>query len=89
MAGGSGDGVRWATSGNILKYYLYKSTKAVEFYRPIMYLFFLAQGLSFTQIAILQTLYNLTTLLGRYRQATLATALDDVTASSSERPSYL
>jgi MFS family permease len=64
MAGGSGDGVRWATSGNILKYYLYKSTKAVEFYRPIMYLFFLAQGLSFTQIAILETLYNLTTLLG-------------------------
>jgi MFS family permease len=29
-----------------------------------MYLFFLAQGLSFTQIAILETLYNLTTLLG-------------------------
>ncbi|MDS0477104.1 MFS transporter [Natrinema sp. 1APR25-10V2] len=64
MAGGSGDGVRWAISGNILKYYLYKSTKAVEFYRPIMYLFFLAQGLSFTQIAILEALYNLTTLFG-------------------------
>ena len=31
-------------SGNILKYYLYKSTKAVEFYCPIMYLFFLTQG---------------------------------------------
>jgi len=28
---------------NVLKYYLYKSTKAVEFYRPIMYLF-LAQA---------------------------------------------
>ena len=51
-------------SGNILKYYLYKSTKAVEFYRPIMYLFFLAQGLNFTQIAILEALYNLTTLFG-------------------------
>ena len=64
MAGGSGAGVRWALSGRILKYYLYKSTKAVEFYRPIMYLFFLAQGLSFTQIAILEALYNLTTLFG-------------------------
>lgn len=49
---------------SILKYYLYKSTKAVEFYRPIMYLFFLAQGLNFTQIAVLEAIYNLTTLLG-------------------------
>ena len=49
---------------SVLKYYLYKSTKAVEFYRPIMYLFFLAQGLNFTQIAILEAIYNLTTLLG-------------------------
>lgn len=57
---------RWQGSerGNVLKYYLYKSTKAVEFYRPIMYLFFLAQGLDFTQIAILEALYNLTTLFG-------------------------
>ena len=51
-------------SPSVLKYYLYKSTKAVEFYRPIMYLFFLAQGLTFTQIAILEAVYNLTTLLG-------------------------
>ncbi|SDD08776.1 MFS transporter [Natrinema hispanicum] len=51
-------------SPSVLKYYLYKSTKAVEFYRPIMYLFFLAQGLTFTQIAILEAIYNLTTLLG-------------------------
>lgn len=50
--------------GSVLKYYLYKSTKAVEFYRPVMYLFFLAQGLNFTQIATLEALYNLTTLLG-------------------------
>ncbi|UTF52276.1 MFS transporter [Natronosalvus rutilus] len=64
MDGGSGDGVRGAVSGEILKYYVYKSTKAVEFYRPIMYLFFLAQGLTFTQIAILEALYNLTTLFG-------------------------
>lgn len=49
---------------SVLKYYLYKSTKAVEFYRPIMYLFFLAQGLNFTQIAILEAIYNLTTLFG-------------------------
>ncbi|WP_198661962.1 MFS transporter [Halorussus litoreus] len=57
---------RWHGSarGRVLKYYLYKSTKAVEFYRPIMYLFFLAQGLDFTQIAILEAIYNLTTLLG-------------------------
>lgn len=48
----------------VLKYYLYKATKAVEFYRPIMYLFFLAQGLDFTQIAILEVIYNLTTLFG-------------------------
>lgn len=49
---------------SILKYYLYKATKAVEFYRPIMYLFFLAQGLNFTQIAVLEAIYNLTTVLG-------------------------
>ncbi|WP_321111660.1 MFS transporter [Halorussus salinisoli] len=48
----------------VLKYYLYKATKAVEFYRPVMYLFFLAQGLSFTQIALLEAAYNVTTVLG-------------------------
>ena len=47
-----------------MKYYIYKSTKAVEFYRPIMYLYFLSQGLDFTQIAILEALYNLTTVFG-------------------------
>ena len=49
---------------SVLKYYAYKSTEAVEFYRPVMYLFFLAQGLDFTQIAVLEALYNLTTLAG-------------------------
>ena len=49
---------------SVLKYYLYKATKAVEFYRPVMYLFFLAQGLGFTQIAVLEAIYNLTTVLG-------------------------
>jgi hypothetical protein len=51
-------------SDQVLKYYLYKATKAVEFYRPVMYLFFLAQGLSFTQIVVLEATYNLTTVLG-------------------------
>jgi MFS family permease len=46
------------------KYYLYKATKAVEFYRPVMYLFFLQQGLDFTQIATLEAIYNLTTVFG-------------------------
>ncbi|MDS0294011.1 MFS transporter [Halogeometricum luteum] len=64
MGEATGDGIREAVSKNILHYYIYKSTKAVEFYRPIMYLFFLAQGLSFTQISILEVLYNLTTLFG-------------------------
>lgn len=51
-------------SSDVLKYYLYKSTMAVEFYRPIMFLFFLAQGLSFTQIVVLEAIYNLTTVIG-------------------------
>lgn len=55
---------RSPTPASVFKYYLYKGTKAVEFYRPIMYLFFLAQGLSFTQIVILEAIYNLTTVLG-------------------------
>ncbi|WP_267162403.1 MFS transporter [Halovenus salina] len=55
---------RYRGIGPVLGYYLYKATKAVEFYRPIMYLFFLGQGLTFTQIAILEAVYNLTTLLG-------------------------
>jgi hypothetical protein len=57
-------GWRGSARGNVLKYYLYKSSKAVEFYRPIMYLFFLAQGLDFTQIAILEVIYNVTTVFG-------------------------
>jgi MFS family permease len=55
----------WSSiSPSVLKYYLYKATKAVEFYRPIMFLFLLAQGLSFTEIVVLEALYNLTTVLG-------------------------
>ncbi|WP_208023482.1 MFS transporter [Halorussus pelagicus] len=48
----------------VVRYYLYKATKAVEFYRPVMYLYFLSQGLSFTQIALLEATYNVTTVLG-------------------------
>lgn len=53
-----------AVSSAILRYYLFKATEAVEFYRPIMYLYFLSQGLSFTHIVILEALYNITTVLG-------------------------
>ncbi len=55
---GSGD------VGAIAAYYLFKATNAVEFYRPIMFLYFLSQGLTFTEIAILEALYNLTTVFG-------------------------
>jgi MFS family permease len=47
----------------VLRYYLYKATRAVELYRPIMYLYFLSVGLSFTQIAIMEAAYNLTTVI--------------------------
>lgn len=50
--------------GRILKYYVYKSTRAIEFYRPVMFLYFVSLGLTFTQIAILEVLYNLTTVFG-------------------------
>jgi MFS family permease len=49
---------------SVVLYYAYKATKASEFYRPVMYLYFLSQGLSFTQIAVLEALYNVTTVLG-------------------------
>lgn len=47
----------------VLKYYLYKSTKAVGFYRPVLFLFLLAKGLTFTQITILEALYGATTMV--------------------------
>jgi MFS family permease len=53
-----------ASSRAVFTYYLYKATEAVEFYRPIMYLYFLSQGLSFTHIVIIEALYNITTVLG-------------------------
>ena len=54
---------RHTAGRNIGLYYLYKSTKAVEFYRPIMYLYFLSLGLDFTAIAVLEGIYNVTTLV--------------------------
>lgn len=52
------------SGGSVPKYYIYKSTRAIEFYRPVMVLYFLSLGLTFTQIAILEALYNVTTVLG-------------------------
>ena len=49
---------------DVVAYYAYKATAAVELYRPVMYLYFLAAGLSFTQIAILEAIYNVTTVAG-------------------------
>ena len=51
-------------SGAVTRYYLYKATKAVELYRPVMYLYFAASGLSFFQITLLEAAYNLTTVAG-------------------------
>lgn len=45
-------------------YYCYKATKAVGFYRPILILYLLAQGLTYTQVAFLEGIYALTTVLG-------------------------
>ncbi len=53
----------WQSNRNIGLYYAYKSTKAVEFYRPIMYLYFLSLGLDYTGIAVLEGIYNVTTLV--------------------------
>lgn len=52
-----------ALRAGVLRYYAYKATSAVELYRPTMYLYFLSVGLSFTQIAVLEAAYNVTTVL--------------------------
>ena len=51
-------------SAAVARYYAYKATKAVELYRPIMYLYFAGAGLSFFQITVLEAAYNVTTVLG-------------------------
>lgn len=48
----------------VVRYYAYKATKAVELYRPVMYLYFVDAGLSFFQITVLEAAYNVTTVLG-------------------------
>lgn len=51
-------------SAAVARYYAYKATKAVELYRPIMYLYFASAGLSFFQITLLEAAYNVATVLG-------------------------
>lgn len=51
-------------TGTVARYYAYKATKAVELYRPIMYLYFASAGLSFFQITVLEAAYNVATVLG-------------------------
>lgn len=51
-------------SAAVARYYAYKATKAVELYRPIMYLYFASAGLSFFQITVLEAAYSATTVLG-------------------------
>ena len=56
--------VRPATDRDVLAYYAYKATAAVELYRPVMYLYFLSVGLSFVEISVLEVVYNLVTVGG-------------------------
>jgi MFS family permease len=48
----------------ILKYYLYQASVSFGFFTPIFTLFLLYRGLSYTQIAILSTIYAIITILG-------------------------
>ena len=53
-----------ASAAAVARYYAYKATKAVELYRPIMYLYFASAGLSFFQITVLEAAYNVATVAG-------------------------
>lgn len=53
-----------AAAAAVARYYAYKATKAVELYRPIMYLYFASAGLSFFQITVLEAAYNVATVAG-------------------------
>lgn len=44
-------------SGNIKKYYLFQFFNSLEFFSPVIVLFWQANGLNFTQIMILQSIY--------------------------------
>ncbi|AEN06416.1 major facilitator superfamily MFS_1 [halophilic archaeon DL31] len=48
----------------VSKYYLYTATTAVGFYSPIIFLFFRDTGLSYTEIALLETAFMVTTFVG-------------------------
>jgi MFS family permease len=45
--------------GNITKYYLYQFFSSLEFWAPIIVLFWRSRGLSMTQIMVLQSLYGI------------------------------
>ena len=52
------------TGSTILKYYLYQASVSFGFFTPIFTLFLLYRGLSYTQIALLSTIYAVVTILG-------------------------
>jgi MFS family permease len=51
-------------SATVLKYYLYKSTTAIEFTAPIWQICLLDRGISFTQLFVLDAVYAATITLG-------------------------
>jgi len=55
---------RLSKSAVIRRYYLYRATARPGFHYPIYTFFLLFNGLSFTQIALLEAAYNVTTVLG-------------------------
>jgi MFS family permease len=52
------------TRATIFKYYLYQASVSFGFFTPIFTLFLLYRGLSYTQIALLSTIYAIVTILG-------------------------
>lgn len=52
------------TRSTVLKYYLYQASVSFGFFTPIFTLFLLYRGLSYTQIALLSTIYAVVTVLG-------------------------
>lgn len=57
-----GDG--WLSGGPIGRYYVYSATTSVGFYTPVLYVLFLAEGLTYTEIALLESVFMITTLVG-------------------------
>ncbi len=50
-------------SSNITKYYVYSFLFGLSFYAPIYIVFLLGQGLNFTQVMLLETIYNVIAVL--------------------------